>query len=152
MTKLDLILNALGDTLEKALASVPKTKKVRKYHDVSNMTVSELVNYSAKNKIPADAFLNSGSEEDDDNNLFPCLVHDVEEPLTQKDIEEFTYRYFNANYMKPVHDILTANGYKRQGVMSDFFDQFKNRTMYSMYVNNEYYWIEKYYSKMFVKP
>ena len=150
----NLVIPVLQDVLNKSWAKAPQTKRVAQYSgSIDCMTFEQLSQYVKENNIPAQAFITIQKDEgfigDDEYTVF---VWEITVETTAEEKEDGIKRWFNTTEsFKPVYEALTKIGYKRVGVNSINFKEFKNTTVYDMYINKEFDRLYKYYSLFFEK-
>ena len=71
--------------------------------------------------------------------------------MGDKDKLKFRRKRFSTIAFKRVFDLLTTNGYKRVGFNSGLLRDYKDTTVYDMYMENDFDRLVKYYSLSFVK-
>lgn len=94
------------------------------------------------NNVPDDAYFDC----DHDSNL---LTWEIDVPMSDDDILKFRKKRFTNLAFKYIYDLLISKGYKRIGFNSSLLKEFKNTTIYDMYMNNDHDRLVKYYSLYF---
>lgn len=140
----NLIIEALNEAYEKVCKQVPQVKREGKSVKIEDISPSNLLDFIKENNIPANAEF--GAEYNS-----PVLEWEIDVPTTDKDKEDFKIKRFTDVAFRCVYDKLTNNGFKRVGYSTRFLDDFKNTTVYKMYLENDFDRLEKYYSLPFQK-
>ena len=144
---LDLILKALDDTLAKLDRIAPTTKTYTKSMDIMGVNPLEIHTFMKDNNIPDNAYFDGIDNSYDDWVAGEInLSWDVEIPTTKDDILNFKRKKFTNTAVKFIFDSLTNNGYGRVGFCSSLLDEFRNTSVYVMYMNKDYDKLVKYYS------
>jgi len=149
----DLIINALADAFKKLNKQIPTTKKKVVIVNLENKDVSpiNLKQFMIDNNIPNDAYFHTEECNTLGGYVEVCLAYTIDVPTTEKDKLNFKRERFRNIAWKFVFDTLISNGYKRVGCYSNEFKEFKDTTVYDMYINKEFDRLTKYYSLSFKK-
>ncbi len=148
----ELLINTLDSVYEKVQAQMPLTKTDVECTDISEVNPVCLTDFLLKNSIREKCWFSTCGEYTaigDYTN--PAICWNKEVPTTEKDKADFVKRRFNAAAFKMVYDCLTVNGYKRVGYNTALLSQFKNKTVYDMYIEKDFEMLIKYYSLPFQK-
>lgn len=148
----NIIIPVLQDVLSRTKA--PATKVVSQYsNSIADMTFEQLSQYVKENDIPAQAFITIQKEYSflgEDENI--VLEWHIKVPTTAEEKEDAIKRWFNTSVsFRAVSDALIKMGYKRVGVNCINFKEFKDTTVYDMFVNREFDRLQRYYSLYFDK-
>ncbi len=145
----DLIIQELNNAFVILETRIPQTKKNEKSISIIDVEPMELISFMEANNIPKNASFggrDNGYDAWDDI----ILEWDIDVPTTDKDKLEFKRTKFTDISWKLVYDTLTKNGYTRISFSSELLIEFKDTTLYDMYINKEFDRIVKYYSFRFV--
>jgi hypothetical protein len=145
-----LITQALNDAYAKFEKTIPQTKKYPKFISIADVNPLDVAQFMKDNNVPNDATF-GGVDNGYDAWGDIGLCWDIDVPTTDKDKTEFRRRAFSTAAFKFVRDVLISNGYKRVGFNSGLLDQFKDTTVYDMYVNNDFDRLSIYYHLHFAK-
>jgi hypothetical protein len=145
----ELIVQALDDAIIMLDKRTPQTKIEVKYIDIDGVKPLDIANYMKDNNIPDNAYfgLKSNSYDGFHGDIYLC--YDVNIPTTDKDKMKFKKDKFSDIAFKPVYDLLTKNGYKRVGINTFLLKQFKDTTVYDMYISKDFDRLVTYYSMYF---
>lgn len=147
----EYIIKALDDTNVKVEKQVPTKKKKYKSLSILDVKPIELLQFMQKNNIPDDAEFD-GVENGYDGWDDIVLSWQIDVPTSEKDKNEYRMKRFEVISWKHVYDILISNGYKRLGGWNGSdFKQFKDTSLYQMYLDKDFDRLVKYYSYYFTK-
>lgn len=146
----ELIIKALSEAIIVLDKQVPQTKKQTKSISIIDVNPLDIPSFMKSNNIPENAYFDgrdNGYDAWDDILLsWDIDVHTTdEEKLTykRKRFSDIAFRYVN--------DSLTDNGYKRIGFNSRLLKQFKNTSVYDMFINKDFDRLVEHYSLYFTK-
>lgn len=148
----DLIILAMNDAMTLLVKQIPQTKKSVKSIDISDVPPLELIQYMKYKNIPDNAYF------DGKDNAYDAwcpgitlLSWEIDVPTTDDDKLKFKRDRFSTIAFRFVYNILTENGYKRNGYNTGLLKEFSDTTVYDMYVNKDFDRLVKYYSLPFNK-
>jgi hypothetical protein len=145
----DLIIQALNDAIIVLERRVPQTKKEGVYVNIDDVSPLDITKFMTENNIPNDAHF-AGKPNGYDSFDQICLYYEIDVPTTKLEKVEFKRRVFSSIAFKKVYDILILNEYKRKGCDSSLFADYKDTTVYDMYITKDFDRLVKYYSLFFV--
>jgi hypothetical protein len=148
----NIIITLLAEALTKVEAQIPNTKKIEREISINDVRPLDIPDFMKKNNIPDDAYIggvDNGYDGWDAGQL--RLIWEVYVPLTDKDKLLHRKSRFTSVAFKLMYDYLTNNGYKRNSFNTARLREFKDTTVYDMYMNQEYDKLVDYYSLSF-KP
>ena len=148
----DFIVKALKDAAEHMEPGVPKTKKETVFVNIENVshTIINLVSFMQENDIPDSAvFTHVCSCSATHVEPGDYLTYQIDVETTEKERDEYRRRRFDQIAFKKLYDLLTAAGYKRVGFNSGLLKQFKDTTIYDMFLEKDWDRLEKRYSLSF---
>ena len=151
-TMKELLKAALEAALAKAIKVAPKTKNKVISVDITDVMPIDIPAFMEENNIPKDADFEIGKDSSElaTGELF--LVYNVVVPTTDEDKAKAIKKRFNSYIaFKAVFDVLTANGYKRVGSCPKVYQEFKNTTLYAMYMAEDFDSLQKYFLGSFEK-
>jgi hypothetical protein len=140
----DLII----DDLNKAFEDVSKreyTKNEKVSFCVEGIDPYALVNFLTENNIPKDCYFS----QDDDGRV--TIAYDKKVNMNDVEILAVKKRLFENFAWSEIYKSLIANGYVRISVSSDAFKDFKDKSIYEMYIDKDFDSLVKYYSMRFKK-
>lgn len=146
----ELIIQSLANAFSLLEKQVPQTKKKTESISIQGVKPLELASFMQKNDVPSNACFggrDNGYDAWDDI----LLEWQVDVPTTDKDKLQFRRKRFSDIAFRQVYDLLTKCGYKRTGYNTGLLAEFKDTTVYDMYVNKEFDRLVKYYSLPFIK-
>jgi Uma2 family endonuclease len=143
-----LIIEALDKAFESLIKNVPLTKKKTEYVSIIDVNPLELTKFMKKNKIPKDASF-GGRENGYDGWDDICLVWEVDVPTTETDRLKYKKERFTNIAFQSVRELLLINNYKRVGYNTRHLNEFRDTTVYDMYINKEFDRLVRYYSLPF---
>lgn len=146
----ELITNSLNDAFILLEKQVPQTKRKTESISIQGVKPLELSSFMKDNSVPNDAYF-SGRDNGYDAWDDIILAWEVDVPTTDKDKLLFKRKRFSDIAFRLVYDLLTKCGYKRVGYDTGLLKEFKDTTVYDMYVNKEFDRLVKYYSLPFIK-
>lgn len=146
----ELLISALDEAFIILNKSIPQTKKITKSISILDVEPIELVSFMRDNNIPDDAYFDGKDNGYDAWNDI-LLSWEVDVATTDKDKLDYCRRRFSDIAFNFIYKSLNSNGFKRTPVMSLFLKDYKDTTIYDMYVNKEFDRLEKYYSNYFAK-
>jgi len=146
----DIILPILHDIHSGLEQRIPQTKKETVYVNIENVKPSDIMQFMIDNNIPDNAEF-GGKPNGNDAYDEMCLCYDIDVPIHEKEKIRVREKTFDRMAFSKINESLIANGYRRTPVNSEFFKKFKDLTVYSMYINNDFDKIIKYYSYFFIK-
>lgn len=141
----NLIIQAIDEAFVVLEKQIPQTKNQIELISIKNVSPLDLVNFMKENNIPNDAYF---SYDDKYNEI--CLSYDVDVPTTDEYKLKFKRERFTRIAWRFVFDSLTKSGYKRVGFNSGFLNEFKDTTVYDMFINSDFDRLIKYYSLFFI--
>lgn len=144
----DLIISALKEAGEKLERTTPLTKKEKRSISIADVKPVKIIEFMQENNIPEDADFDgrdNGYDAWDDI----CLSWYIDVPTTERDKEESKRKRFEYVAWKHVFESLTSNGYTVAGYNPDDFKQFKDTSLYDMFVEGDFERLVKYYSLRF---
>jgi hypothetical protein len=148
----NLIVRALYDAIVKVNNQVPTTKKEIVEVTIEDVQPLDLLKFMQDNNIPENAsFSTTHSEYAIGTTVNPCLYYYVDVKTTEKEKTDFIKNRFTSVAWKFVYDLLTNNGYKRVGFNSGLLKNFKDTTVYDMYIAKDFDRLVEYYSMPFQK-
>ena len=146
----ELLKDVLKGVLNRARKSTPQTKKSVRSISIIDVDPFDLQNFMKDNNIPESAYFHgrdNGYDAWDDI----ILEWTVDVPTTDEDKDNYVRDRFNASAFKNVYDALTTNGYTRVGYSTGLLKEFKDTTIYDMFIEEDFDRLEKYYSLPFKK-
>lgn len=144
----ELLIQALDEAFVKLEKQVPQTKKQTKSISILDVKPLNLLEFMKANNVPDDAdFDGKDNGYDGWNDIL--LSWSIDVPTTDKDKLDFKRRRFSDVAFKCVYDLLTKNGYKRNGYNTGLLKQFDDTTVYDMYMSKDFDRLVKYYSLPF---
>lgn len=148
----NLIRKALNEALIILDKRTLQTKTELRSTNITDVKPLELASFMEINNIPSNAFF------DGENNSYDgwesgviLLSWEVSVPTTDKDKLKYRKDAFTSIAFKEVFNLLTNNGYKREGYNTGLLKEFDNTTVYDMYTSGEFERLVKYYSLPFRK-
>jgi hypothetical protein len=148
----NIIIILLAEALTKVEAQTPKTKKVERNISINDVNPIDIPAFMIKNNIPDDAYISGVDNGYDGWHVGQLnLCWEVDVPLNDNDILQYKRIRFTSVAFKLMYDYLINNGYKRVGFNTARLREFKDTTVYDMYMNQEYDKLVDYYSLSF-KP
>jgi hypothetical protein len=146
----ELIEQALNECYFDVEKQIPKTKKKTKSISVLEVPPIELLEFMKENNIPDTAWFNGKGNGYDGYDDF-ILEWDIEVPMTEEDKLSFRKNRFNSWCYGRVNKLLSNNGYKRADYDRMALQEFKDTTIFDLYMNKDFDRIVKYYSIWFSK-
>ena len=147
----DLIKNGLDEVYDFLIEKmVPKSKKITKSVSIIDVKPIDIISFMKDNNIPDDACFDgrdNGYDAWDDI----LLSWDVSVETTSEEKLRFKRKRFGSIAFKHIYNLLTKKGYKRVGVNSALFKEYRDITVYDMYINKDFDKLVKYYSLFFKK-
>lgn len=144
------ITSALTEALPLLEKRTPLTKKDTIYVNIEDVNPLEISTFMKDNNIPNDAYF-GGKPNGYDAIDYPCLCYEVDIPTSKKERLEYNRRVFGDIVFRILYNTLTTKGYKRIVFDSVLGKNFKDTTVYDMFINNQIDRLVKYYSLYFVK-
>ena len=144
----DLIKIALINAFANLEMQIPQTKPKLIEINIQDVTPLNIVQFMKDNDIPDSAWF-GGKDNGYDGFSEICLCYNVDIPTTDKDKLIYCKRRFTSIAWHYVYDLLLANGYKRVGYNTLFLKEFKDTTVYDMYIAKDFDRLVKYYSLPF---
>lgn len=145
----ELIKQALTEAYELFEKEIPQTKTEIKTV-MLNVEPINIVSFMKDNDIPDDAWFSTAEAEGFCNSSDACLCYRIKVPTTDKDKLKFKKEKFTQVAWKFVYDLLKKNNYKRVGYNTGLLDNFRDTTVYDMYIANDFDRLVKYYSLPFI--
>lgn len=145
-----LIEQALNDAYLKLERQVPQTTKQYKEINIKDVKPIDLQEFMKINSIPDDAYF-SGGDSAYDACYEITLCWEVDVPMAEEDKITFRRNRFSEIAFKFVYDLLIENNYKRIPWDSCLGRQFKDTTVYDMYVNKDFDSLGDYYLLSFAQ-
>lgn len=146
----DLIIKALNEAYTTLEKRIPQTKVSTKYIDITNVNPFDLVSFMAENNVPKEACFDGMDNSYDAWYVGIVLLSwETNVPTTDKDKLKYCKEKFNTIASKAVFDTLTKEGYKKTGFNSGLLKDFKDTTVYDMYINKDFDRLVNYYSLSF---
>lgn len=144
----DLLIPALNDAFILLEKRVPQTKKETKYVNIEDVEPLDIVKFMKDNNIPNNAHF-GGKPNGYDAFDEICLCYNIDVPTTNN--EKLIYKRYTYTTIawKLIYDKLIKNGYKR--IPFNSYNEFKNTTIYDMYVKKDFDSLVRYYSLHFTK-
>jgi hypothetical protein len=142
------IIKALDEALVHIYKITPTTKIVERSVSVMHVMPKDILTFMKENSIPDDACF-AGKDNGYDGFDDILLSWDIKVPTTEEDRLKYRRERFNSVSFKRLHDLLTANGYKRVGYNTRLLKEFNDTIVYDMYMNKEWDRLIKYYSLSF---
>lgn len=146
----ELIKQALDQAFESVCKMVPLTKKDKRHYNITDVNPTKLLEFMKDNDIPEDAWF-SGMPNSYDGLDYPTICYDVEIPTTDVERLGNKARFFDSNHFKFVYKLLIDNGYKRKGFNSGNLREFKDDSVYRMYIAKDFDRLERYFQLSFEK-
>ena len=146
----NLIIKALDGAYVKLLRSIPQTKRETRYMSLNDVSPQNTGNFMKDNNIPDDAWY-GGWDNGDDGYDDIGLCWYVEVPTTDKDKLDYCNKAFERYAWKAIYDSFISEDYKRVGFNSSLLNDFKDTTIYGMYMDKDYDRLFDYYSLYFKK-
>lgn len=146
----ELLISALDEAFIILNKQIPQVKKITKSISIFDVKPIELIKFIKDNNIPDDAYFDGSSNGDGGYDDF-LLSWEVEVPTTDKDRLDYCRRTFSSIAFRLIHKSLTSNGFKRIYPWSSFLNEYKDTSIYDMYVNKDFEKLKKYYSNYFEK-
>ena len=149
----DLLTKSLSEASELLNKRVPKEKTEIVSTDISEVAPNKLLEFMKEKNIPENAYFSTNQEDTYavGNSYVPMLCHEIKVRTSEKEQLKYKRDKFSSIAFPIVYKALTENGYKRKGFNSGLLAEFKNTTLYDMYVNKEFERIIKYYSLSFTQ-
>jgi hypothetical protein len=145
----DLIKDALTEAFTLLEKQRPKTKKeIRSiFIDVEPLG---LLKFMKDNNVPDDAFFSVHDDSSPFSSQELLLSWYVDVPTTERDDLKYNRNRFNAIAWSRLYPIMIENGYKRVGFNSGLLSNFKDTTVYDMYIEKDFDRLVEYYSLPFI--
>lgn len=151
----ELVMEALDKAFQDTEAKVPQQKPSIASEDITDIKPYDLNDFMVKNNIPKDAYFDCHNNHDPFQSDSVLLSWEVMIPTTSKEKDEFRRRNFSSNVSSYVYKALVEHNidskvkYKRVGFGSDLLKQFKDSSVYDMYISKDYDRLTEYYSLYF---
>jgi hypothetical protein len=130
----------------------PQTKKDTIKKRINDINPIDIIKFMKDNNIPDDAYFDTEYNGDDGYTGEFFLSYDIDIPTTNKDKLQYIKRTFNGSLAwRSVYDLLTQNGYKRNGYNTALLKEFDDTSVYDMYMKKDFDRLVKYYSLPFAK-
>jgi len=146
-----IIENAMTEFMTYVIGTLPTIMKGEKKVDISDVLPIDLADFIKANDIPDNADFD-GEENGYDGftgRLF--LSWRITIPATDKYRDAIKVRRFNLRVFRSVGTALMANGYNRISNNSGAYREFKNVSLYDMYIAGDFDKLARYYSLSFAK-
>ncbi len=147
----EFVIQALAEALILLEKRVPKEKTEVVTVNISDVNPFELAKFIKENNIPETAHFSTSQDDTYAVGMWyePVLSYDKKVPTTEKEQLKYKKDKYNDCVFPILYKLLTANGYKRKGFNSGLLADFKDTTVYDMYINNDIERLMKYYSIYF---
>lgn len=111
----------------------------------------DLPNFMKSLNIPPDAYFSSSYEGEMSfgRSVYPSLCYEITIPTTNEDKLKYCKEKFSTIAYNSVFKVLTKEGYKRTGFNSGLLKDYKDTTVYDMYINKDFDRLVNYYSLSF---
>lgn len=148
----DIIIEALDNTFNSIIQKTPKTKMTTDSVSIEDVNPLDIPTFMKDLNIPDDAYFDGTANGYD--GWIPGdikLSWDFEIPTTEADNKKFMEKRFSGVSSKNVYNILITNGYKRINGHSSRFLEFRDNSIYDMYLKKDFDKLVKFYSLVFTK-
>lgn len=143
-----LIIQVLEESFSVLEKQTPKSKKQIKSISIINVSPLDLISFMKKHNIPDSAFFNgrdNGYDAFDDI----LLSWEVDIPTSEKDKFDFGKRRYSDIVFPKIYKIMSDNNYNRKPLDTSLLKDYKNTTVYEMFINRDFDRIVEYYSMYF---
>jgi hypothetical protein len=144
-----LITEALTEAVIKLNKITPELKMKTKSTDIDDISPLEVVSFMRENDIPDDARFHCHCDCGLRSNGV-SLVWEIEVPTTASDKLKYKRQKFTQVAWVFVYNAFIKNGYKRVGFNTGQLKEFKDTSIYDMYMSRDFDRLVKYYSLSFI--
>lgn len=117
--------------------------------DISDVRPTDLLAFMKENNVPEDAYFDTQESIIDYDTVL--LSWKVKVPMSDKQMANYRMRQFEIRHFKAVKEALEEAGYRRISSGSHKLKEFKDTSVYDMYLAGEWDRLVKYYSLSFKK-
>jgi hypothetical protein len=134
----ELIQKALAEAIVKLNKQRPTTKKKGVLVPLDVDSPRDIPKFMDDNNIPDDACLTSYDDSMPLSSSCICLYYDIDVPTVEKDDMEFNRKRFSNIAWNILYPLMLQNGYQRVGFNSGLLRDFKDTTVYDMYIAEDF--------------